>query len=51
MVTYEFRCKDCSEDFEIHCHMGTNAKRRRSVLCAGRNVQSVLTASFGSPGA
>ena len=26
MVTYEFRCKDCSEDFEIHCHMD---ERRR----------------------
>jgi putative FmdB family regulatory protein len=49
MVTYEFRCKDCSENFEIHCHMDEREDKAVCPKCGGRNVESVLTANFGSP--
>ncbi|HET6497020.1 MAG TPA: FmdB family zinc ribbon protein [Thermoleophilia bacterium] len=49
VVAYEFKCKECGEQFEIECHMDEREEKAVCPKCGGRNVESVLTSSFGSP--
>jgi putative FmdB family regulatory protein len=49
MPTYEFKCKDCGEDFEVVCHMSEREEKMVCPKCGSRDVTSVLTAAFGSP--
>lgn len=49
MPVYEFRCKECDERFEITCHMAEREEKAVCPACGGRDLESVLTANFGSP--
>jgi putative FmdB family regulatory protein len=49
MPVYEFRCRDCGEDFEVDCHMREREEKAVCPQCGSRNVESVLTANFVSP--
>jgi putative FmdB family regulatory protein len=49
MPTYEFRCKECGEQFEIECHMDEREEKAVCPKCGGRDVESVLTSDFSSP--
>jgi putative FmdB family regulatory protein len=49
MATYEFKCKNCGEDFEVVCRMSEREEKAVCPKCQSREVESVLTASFGSP--
>ena len=49
MPVYEFRCKDCGEEFEVDCHMDEREEKAICPQCSGRNVESVLGPGFSSP--
>lgn len=49
MITYEFKCKQCGERFEVVCHMSEREAKMVCPKCQSREVESVLTANFGSP--
>ena len=49
MPTYEVKCKERGEQFEIECHMHEREEKALCPKCGGRNVESVLSASFSSP--
>lgn len=49
MPTYEYRCLECDEDFEISCHMAERDEKAVCPNCGSRKVEAVLTSSFMSP--
>ena len=49
MAVYEYTCKKCGNGFEVTCHMDEREEKAVCPKCGGGNVESVLTASFGSP--
>jgi putative FmdB family regulatory protein len=49
MPTYEFKCKQCGERFEIVCHWDERDEKAVCPQCGGKDVETVLTASFKAP--
>jgi putative FmdB family regulatory protein len=50
MPSYDFRCKECDEIFEITCSMSQREEKAVCPKCDSRNVEAHLTGSFASPG-
>jgi putative FmdB family regulatory protein len=47
--TYEFKCTDCGECFEVTCRIAEREEQAICPKCGERNAESVLSASFTSP--
>ncbi|MEZ5126819.1 MAG: zinc ribbon domain-containing protein [Thermoleophilia bacterium] len=50
MPFYEFKCKDCNEQFEVTCHMDERDDKAVCPKCGSRAVETVFTPAFKSPG-
>jgi putative FmdB family regulatory protein len=50
MPTYEFKCAKCEECFEIVCHWDEREEKAVCPKCGSRDVETVLTGNFKSPG-
>lgn len=49
MPTYDYKCKQCDERFEIMCHLAERDEKAVCPKCGSRDVEIVLTASFKAP--
>ena len=49
LVTYEFTCKKCGNEFEVSCHMDEREAKAVCPKCGGRKATQKLSAAFSSP--
>lgn len=49
MPTYEYRCLDCDEDFEIDLHIHERDEKAACPHCGSRLLEPIITKDFLSP--
>jgi|YelNatPaOPRAMG01_1025707.scaffolds.fasta_scaffold26639_2 putative FmdB family regulatory protein len=49
MPTYEYRCADCGERFEITCRMSEREQLAVCPKCGSRNVEPVISSFSCAP--
>ncbi len=50
MPTYDYKCKQCGDHFEIVCHFDERDEKSVCPACGSRDVETVLSGRFSSPG-
>jgi putative FmdB family regulatory protein len=49
MVTYDFKCTKCGNEFEVSCHMDQRKDKAVCPKCGSKKVTQKLSGAFSSP--